>query len=451
MNFIDRMFLLWHSNSAMAAATTSGTVYFAMICFPLGVISYANTFVAQYEGNGQPWRVGPVVWQAVWLSILFTPLFLIAIPLAPALFAVAGHEERLLQLGIVYLQIMAWGAGGMVIATALSTFYTGRGATRVVMLVDTWAAVCNIVLDYGMIFGHFGLPELGMAGAAWATVIALWSKVIIYLALIFAPRFAHKYHTREVRLDWSLLRRLVRFGAPSGLQMATEMVAITLLIMLIGHLGEEEMVVTSMAFTINSVAFMPLMGLGLAVSTIVGNQLGQDCPRLAERATWNACRIAVTYAGIMAAFYVLAPDLFLMGHKAGLEADNFDRLRGLTIVLLRFVGAYCVFDAIAITFISAIKGAGDMRFVLLATLSTAIPPVLIAWSGIRFFNLGLIWCWVVITGWVLSLGMVYLLRFLQGKWKAMRVIEPIVIEPAERAGEVAAACLASETAADLSA
>ena len=93
-------------------------------------------------------------------------------------------------------------------------------------------------------------------------------------------------------------------------------------------------------------------------------------------------------------------------------------------MLLRFVAAYCLFDAMNIVFVSAIRGAGDMRFILLTTLCTSPVPLLATWWGTARQGWGLSWCWSVITAWVIALGLIYLARFLQGRWQNMRVIEP---------------------------
>lgn len=427
MNFIDRMFLLWHSREAMAAALPAGMLHFTMICLPLGLASYVNTFVAQYQGAGRPERIGVSTWQGVWIALLSTPIFLAAIPLAPLLFRFSGHSGSLLELETTYFQVLAYGAGAGVMCGALSSFFTGRGVTWVVMLVDTAGAALNILLDYAWIFGHWGLPALGIEGAAWATVVSQWFRVLLYLILMHTPRNRRTYRVGEGRrLDPLLLRRLVRYGGPNGLQLLVEVAAFTVFLLLVGRLGEQAMAATTLAFNINSVAFVPMLGLGLAVTTIVGQQLGRARPEMAARATWTSAWIAGVYTGTIGLFYVLAPDLLLMGHAAGTSPEEFTELRDLTVVLLWFVTAYCLFDAMNIIFAGAIKGAGDTRFILATTLVVSPWPVLVTWMGVERYGLGLIWCWIVITAWICVLGVVYLARFLQGRWREMRVIEPDV-------------------------
>jgi MATE family multidrug resistance protein len=113
----------------------------------------------------------------------------------------------------------------------------------------------------------------------------------------------------------------------------------------------------------------------------------------------------------------------MVGHAAGVDPDEFAAIRSLTVVLLRFVAAYCLFDALQIVFVGAIKGAGDTWFVLGNTTAISLTALVTGWIGSRWFEGGLMWWWFVVTGWVLALGLTNLARFLQGRWKHMRVIE----------------------------
>jgi len=435
MNFVDRMFLLWHSTRAMAAVMPAGMLYFTLICFPLGVAMYVNTFVAQYEGARRPERIGTVVWQGMRMGIFVMPLFLATIPLAPLIFAWAGHTRQVACLEVIYYQVMCFGAAAQVMAAAMSSFFTGRGKTHVVMVVDSTSALLNVGLDYAWIFGHWGFPALGIEGAAWATVCSQWARVLIYGCIMMRPVLHRKYQLLAGRqFDAALMRRLLRYGGPNGLQLMVEVAAFTLFILLIGRLGQNAMAATTLAFNVNSMAWVPMLGMGIALSTIVGQQLGRDRPDMAVRATWTTFSMTQAYLSAMALLYVLGPDLFLIGHASGTAPEEFSRLRNTTVVLLRFVAAYSLLDAMNIVFVSTLKGAGDTRFILVVTSITSPLPVAVAWLGITCFGGGLIWCWVVLTAWICTLGLIYLVRFLQGRWQQMRVIEPGVITGEEENG-----------------
>jgi MATE family multidrug resistance protein len=443
MNFIDRMFLLWHSTDAMAAAMPAGMLYYTVICYPLGVAAYVNTFVAQYHGAGRPERIGVAVWQGVWLGVLTAPLILLTIPVIPLVFQINGHDPQVAALETPYSQIATAAGGASVIAAAMSSFFSGRGETRVVMIVDTIAAGINIVLDYAWIFGHWGFPAAGMAGAAWATVVALWTRVLMYGWIMLWPVYRQKYQMLAgCRFDRVLWQRLLRFGGPNGLQFLVEVAAFTVFLLLVGRLGREAAAATSLAFNVNGIAFVPMIGLGVAVSTIVGQYLGRDLPNLASRATWTSFWMAACYMGLLSLLYVLVPDAFLAAHASGADPQAFATLRDMTVVLLRFVAAYSLFDAMSLVFVGAIKGAGDTRFVLWTHASIAPFPLLAGWLGITRFGYGLNWCWLMLTLWACVLGLTFLARFLHGRWRSMRVIEPELLGHPKPLAEPAATCSA---------
>jgi multidrug resistance protein, MATE family len=431
MNFTDRMFLLWYSKDAMAAALPAGMVHFAMVCFPLGIASYVNTFVAQYYGAGHPHRVGPAVWQGMRLGLYCFPVFLALVPLSPWIFRLAGHDARLASLETLYFQTALFGTGAEVMAASMAAFFSGRGVTWVVMVVDSSASALNIVLDYAWIFGCYGFPEMGIEGAAWATVVSLWFRAVVYAVLLLLPRFRDRYRTWSGRgFSPALFKRLLRYGGPSGMQLFVEIAGFTLFLLLVGTLGKDEMAATTLAFNVNCLAFVPTLGLGMALSVLVGQQLGRNNPRLAARATWTSLCMALCYMGTMALVYVLLPNLLLKGHELGMsrgEFAEFAKLRDTTVILLRFVAAYCLFDALCVVFAGALKGAGDTRFIMIVSIVLTPMPVAAAWAGIHFLGYGLLWCWIVITLWVSVSGVIYCTRFLQGRWRHIRVIEPELI------------------------
>lgn len=429
MMFIDRLFLVWHSELATAAALTAGTAHWVAVCLPLGVAGYVNTFVAQYHGAGRPERIGLAVWQGVWLALASWPCIVAINLAAPALFGGAGHDPAVVPLEIDYFTTLNYGGGAMVASAAISSFFTGRGRVVTVMVVDSLAAAANVLLDYCWIFGHFGWPAMGITGAAWATNLALVAKLLVYLALWLRPAHHAVFQTwAGCRFDRELFLRIVRFGLPTGLQYTVESAAFFLFVQLLATLGVQATAASLLAFNINSLAFMPVLGIGMAVSTLVGQALGDNDPPRATRATWAGFWLAVGLLLPISAAYVLAPDAILYLHQRHAAPTEFAPLRDLVVVLLRFVAAYCLFDAMNIVFSSAIKGAGDTQFILLTTVVVSSLAVLLTWLGLERWQQGLTWCWAMVTLWILLLGGIYLARFLQGKWRSMRVIEPVAAD-----------------------
>ncbi|MBT4501619.1 MAG: MATE family efflux transporter [Gemmatimonadetes bacterium] len=431
-HFIDRVFLTWHSTAALAAALPAGMASFTFLSLFMGIVGYANTFVAQYIGARRPERVGPAVWQGIYLALVSGLLALIPAAFATPLFDLIGHDAVIRQEETEYFRILCYGTGPQVLSTAASCFFSGRGQTWVVLAVNVVAISVNILLDYGLIFGHWGLPAMGIAGAAWATNIGLMIAALSFLGLFLRRQYREEFATlRGWRFDPKLFRRLLRFGGPNGLNFMLDIMAFSLFILVVGKLGPIPLAATNLAFNVNSLAFMPLIGCGIAISTMVGQRLGRDAPAEAEYCTWTGSHIAFAYMGTMVLGYVFLPEFFLSPFDLRAQDADFIEARDTAIILLRFVAIYCLFDAFYMVFTAALKGAGDTRFIMWVSVTMAWAIMVIpSFVALTYFGAGLFVLWGFICAFIIIMGMVFFFRFRAGKWKSMRVIEqtPVVGE-----------------------
>jgi multidrug resistance protein, MATE family len=433
-HFVDRVFLTWYSEDALAAALPASMLSFAIGALFFGTVMYVNTFVAQYTGAGKPDRVGASVWQGIYFGVAAGTMMLGLIPAAPWIFDLAGHAPNVTRMEVSYFQILCTGWVPLLSMQALSCFFTGRGDTRTVMWVSMASAVANIALDYGLIFGNFGFPEWGIDGAGWGTVISQTFELLLYVALISKARFRTEFHTWSAwRYDGDLIRRILRFGTPSGVQFFLEVFGFTIFVMIVGRLGLVALAATNVTFNINTLAFLPMIGLGTAVSTLVGQYLGKDDPQVAVRVTWSAIHISAIYTGTMAALFVLVPDLFIYAFESGADPTTFPMIKEMSYVLLRFVAVYCVFEGVYIAFSSTVKGAGDTRFVMIVTLISSVSLVVVpVYVSVALLNMGVYVAWFFASVYTIIMSLLFYLRFRGGKWQTMRVIEaahPPIIEP----------------------
>jgi MATE family multidrug resistance protein len=441
MSFIDSAILYKVSPAAMSAGFTASVVWFAMLSLLWGVCTYTSTFVSQYHGDGQPERIGPSVWQGVWLAALFAPLALAAIPYAPRFFAL--HDAETAALETQFFRVLCWGAPGMLAAQAMEAFYSGRQRTWVVMCVDAIAVVVNLVLACVWVLGLGGIESWGMAGAAWATVAAQWSRSLMYGALMMRLANRRLYRTLDVRPDASLLGRLVRFGGPSGVQMMLDVGGFAVFVQFVGKLGAVPMEATSLVFRVSHVAFMPVWGLGMATVVLVGQRLGEDRPDLARRAARTTLALGLGYMGFISTLFVAAPALFLQIYNVeAAAAEEHAAVQALVVQLMWFVAAYNMFDATLIIFTSVLRGAGDTQFIMRVSLVAASVLVAATWLAVERLGAGVYSCWAIITVWIWLLAATYAIRYSQGKWQAMRVIEQT-----HRHGSLAAAELAGTESA----
>jgi len=424
-HFVDRMFLTWYSSEAIAAAMPAGMLNFSMVSIFMGTAGYVTTFVAQYYGARQFHRIGPALWQGVYVSLLGGLAIVCAIPFAEPVFRLVGHSPLVQQNEVAYFKILCLGGGAYSASYALSGFFSGRGKTWPVLWVNVATTVVNLVLDYALIFGHWGFPELGIRGAGIATVAAGVFSLLMFLILLSSGSNNDTFHTiKGWRLEKDLFVRLLRYGFPSGVQFFLEMAGFTAFVLLVGRLGIASLAATNIAFNINTLAFMPMIGCGIAVSVLVGQYLGGDKPDRAQSVVYSGFHLTLVYMISIAAAYVLVPDVFVAPFALRADPGGFSEIYGYSIILLRFVAVYSVFDTMNIIFCSAIKGAGDTRYVMLVTVILSVFVfVLPVYLAVVVFEFGLMIAWVFATVYIILLGFIFYVRFLGGKWKTMRVIE----------------------------
>jgi len=421
---LDRVMLSRFDSNAVAAAMPAVCLFWTPFILLQYTANYATTFVAQYLGAGEPRRIGPAVWQSLYFSIFAGLAFLALIPLAPAVFELGDHPAEVQALERIYFRCLAFSALPMLIVASVNSFFSGRGQTWTVLLIDVCGLAVNGVLAFGLIFGHFGLPRMGIAGAGWATVAGSSASATLGLTLFVGRRYRDEFQTLAGwRFDLELFRRLIRYGLPSGVQLGLDVLAFTVFIFIVGKLGEAELGATSITFTINMVAVLPMLGMAQAVSVLVGQRLGGDRPDLAERTTWSGFGIALAYMAVVAFLYLRIPEFFLWLFQNEAQPEQWAAVAERVPVLLCFVAAYTLFDSINLIFNFALRGAGDTRFVTFIAVMLAWPimvfPTWAAWK----FGWGLYWAWAFVTAYVIALALAFWIRFQMGRWKTMRVIE----------------------------
>ncbi|MCX5781710.1 MAG: MATE family efflux transporter [Elusimicrobia bacterium] len=424
-HFIDRMFLTWYSPSAIAASMPSGMLNFTLMSIFMGTASYVGTFVAQYYGAKKNEIIGPAVWQGIYISVLGSLILLVLAFQSGNIFNIIGHDLPVRKNEIIYFQILCLGAFPELASGAMSGFFSGLGKTWTVMWVNIIGTLVNIILDYLMIFGYGGFPEWGMKGAAIATVLSGVSTFLMYFVILAKSENNKLYNTlKGWKFNWRLLKRIVWFGFPSGLQFFIDIAGFTLFILILGSLGTTVLAATNIAFNINTIAFMPMIGGGIAISVLVGQYLGKNRPDIAEKSVYSAFHITFGYMASISLLYVILPSIFILPFATKNNQAEFAVIQNLVIILLRFVAAYSLFDTMNIVFESAIKGAGDTHYVFkVITLVSLFVLVLPSYAAIKLFHGGIYMGWTIVSVYIALLGFVFLFRFLSGKWKSMRVIE----------------------------
>ncbi len=440
----DTFLLARHNTDEMTASFPAVMWYWLGFGFLSVTAGYTSTFVAQYTGAGRPHRVGPAVWQGIYFSLVAGLGFLTVVPLAGWLTSLAGHPEHIQQLEAIYLRCFAFAALPMLVMQAINGFFSGRGDTWTVLLIEAFGTAVNVALALVLIFGRWGFPEMGIAGAGVATVVGSWAAAGLALVLFLRPKFREAFATASGwRFDRDLFRRLMKYGGPAGMQVFLDVLVFHLFTQYVGKLGDAALGATTLTIRFNMVAFLPMMGIGQAVSILVGQRLGGDRPEIAEKTVYTGTRWSFGYMCIVATVYLTLPHLLVSAFEPEQDVEKFAAIAAIVPSLLVCVAVYSLADAVNLTFAFALRGAGDTRFVTWLTFALAWPVMvlptaaLVTWRAEfaeAFPRAGdpLYWAWGFATAFICCMAVCFVWRFRTGKWKTMRVIEPGIAEEGER-------------------
>jgi len=428
--FADRVMLSAFSREAISASMPAGLLCFAAMSFFIGTAGYVNSFVAQYTGAGRDERVGAAIWQGLYLA-LFGGLLVAGIgEFGEVLFDWVGHAPSVRGEQVRYFEVLCHFSFAGIALSAVNAFWSGRGRTRTVMVVELFSAVLNVGLNYLLIFGNLGLPRMGILGAGLATGLSNVAGLVLALCLFFSRKNRVRFGSFPRRtLDLPLLGRVLRFGLPNGLQFMLDIVAFNLFVIFMGRGGPVVLEAVNIAFGIEVLAFLPINGLGMAVSVFVGQGVGAGDIPLARRCVRSALVLATVYNVAVASGFVFCPGPILSLFVRQGDAAQAESLE-IAMVSLRFIATYLLFDALYILYSHAIKGAGDTRFAMVAGLSlswgTLVLPCYLAMRSSAS-----IWVmWMILVVHVALAGIVFFWRYCGGKWQSMKVIEE---SPAARA------------------
>jgi MATE family multidrug resistance protein len=422
----SRPFGGWRGEAEFRASLPVGILFFTLVCGFMALAGFTNTFVAQFWGAGDKAGCARATAQGILFSFISFPLIMLLTPAGLMLLRLGGHGADVLALEEEYLRILMWCGGGMTLSSALSSFFSGRGLTLVIMGCNIIANGINILLNYLLIFGKWGLPEMGIVGAGWATVIGSWVSPLIFAAIYFSRSVNADFGTRRnLRFDPWLFRRMIRFGLPSGIHWFLDVAAFTVFVMLVGRLGPVAHFASNIALSVNLLAFMPMIGIGMAASILVGQYLGRDEPYHAQRAGWLALRIGIGYILIISATFLLFPSFYTrLFSGQGAEAIPADALYRTTRILLAMLAVWGAADAAALIISGALKGAGDTHFVMYFQSTAAWGFLVLGQLLIVFvFHGGVYasWSWTLL--YIMLLGTGFILRFRSGRWKSIDLLE----------------------------
>lgn len=422
MMFVDRLYLSHVGKEHMAGCMSSGLTAWSCTVFFVGVISYVSAIVARNYGAGKHTECLPVVWQGLRLGLLSYPLVVAVGFLAVRTFALAGHDPLQVKLETTYFWYMLLGGGILSLLRApLAAFFSGIGKTKIIMQASFIAMIVNLVFNYLLIFGKFGFPRMGIAGAAVGTLLASLTVTAILFTVFLQYSQKPEYRNPHARkYDPVVTRALLRYGIPAGLDSFLGTTAFNLAIALFHGYGADAAAAVTIVLNWDLISFFPLMGVQVAVTTLVSQNLGAGDIKAAERSAYSGCKLNVFYSLLVMAMFLGIPGFLVSIFTPESGGLDYRMVTQLAVPMLRWAACYLIFDGIYLSFSGALRGGGDTFWALLIGLFFhwfLAANVMVTTQLLDFTLLGSWRAWVLSAA--LGASLIFW-RFRLGYWKKIR-------------------------------
>jgi MATE family multidrug resistance protein len=426
MIFTDRIFLSKVSPEAMNAAMGGGLTSFMLMAFFVGLIGYATALVAQYLGAGQKEKASSVLAQALIVGVAAYPLLLLLRPIAHAMFSWMGVHEAQLVLEKRYFDIVLLGALFGFVRGAFASFFSGLGKTRVVMCASLLTMALNVPLNWLLVFGNWGFPALGLDGSAYATLISsfcgMCTMVVAYA--VYAKRECINVRA-AFRFDAKTMQKLFCYGSPQGAELLFNIIAFNILVMLFHAHSAVTATAATIMFNWDLVSFLPLIGLEIAVTSLVGRSMGEGQPANARKAVRSATVIGLWYSAIIFVLFVFfTPQIVALFKPAGAEG-TYAQAVPMAVFMTRVAALYVTVEVFYFVLVGALRGAGDTFWTMGLTVTLHWLTVMAVWAVLRVLHGSPEAAWGTIVGMFIVFSYVVWLRYKGGAWQSLRVVEPI--------------------------
>ena len=265
MIFTDRYFMSQIDPTHMAAALGGGVACFFSFCFFSGLLSYGNAMAAQYLGADEPEKCPKVVTQGFIMAMMSIPALVVITYFVSGIFENMGHDSRQVELERTYYTILMLGIVVTLAKICLSSYFAGIARTHVVMICDVFGRIINVPLSYVMVFGKLGFPALGIVGAGVSTIVATILGFLAFVSFYLAKEHREKFRVMEsFHLDWGILRRFLRLGFPSGMELFLNVAAFNLFLLMFQSYGVAQGAAAAIVFNWDILSFVPMIGLNIS-------------------------------------------------------------------------------------------------------------------------------------------------------------------------------------------
>ncbi|MCR9127455.1 MAG: MATE family efflux transporter [Rhodobacteraceae bacterium] len=356
----DTVMLGWYGVEALAAVTLASSYFFVLFMFGSGFAWAVMPMVATYAAEQDEISLRRATRMGLWLSLIFAGLSMPLFIWSAAILDLMGQTPEVASQAGQYLRIAGWGIFPALLVLVIKSYLAALARTQVVLWMTVVGVVVNVLLNHALIFGNWGAPEMGVAGAAIASIgthMAMLAGVAIY-AVIRLPE--HQIFVRLWRPDGEMFMRVFRLGLPIGLTSLSEVTLFSASAVMMGWLGTVALAAHGVAITLASAAFMVHLGLSNAATVRAANAAGRsDWPHLVRGAVSVAALSLAAGMATTLVFVIFPEPLIALFLEPGEPAR--DQIVATGVWLLAMAALFQLVDGAQVIALGLLRGVQDTR------------------------------------------------------------------------------------------
>jgi putative MATE family efflux protein len=415
----DSVFLYHVTASDFAAIGFVGVFYLIIMAIGYGFSRGGQILVARRSGEGDYRRAGATFYSMLYFeAILAVVFFLFIVFGCPYFFKLFVDTEIIYQKSLEYLQYRAYGIFPAFIGVSLIAFYTGIARTRIILYDTAVLIAVNIILNYGLIYGHWGLPEMGIAGAGLASTLAELVALIVFSIYMFFDSALRPFRLLRIpRIDLGLIRSNFRIASPIVAQAVVGLGSWFFFFAIIENMGERELAISNLGRVVYLVLSIPCWGYSVGVNTLVSNFIGQaqfENVWMAIRKTMIICSASTL---ILAIPILLFPQYILYPFLGSNDMSLFVEAQPIFYVLFVILTLF----SIGGIYFNGMAGTGATLAGLHIQAICVIFYVILIYVLVNYVKVDLVTAWSIeVFYWIPLIYLVH--RYMKGeKWKLLQV------------------------------
>ena len=372
VSFVDNIMVGQIGTAELAAVSLGNSFIFIAMSVGIGFSTAITPLVAEADSADNFDQAKSTFKHGLFLCTVLGIVLFLGVFFAKPLMYLMKQPEEVVELAIPYLDLAAFSLIPLIVFQALKQFSDGMSMTRYPMYATLIANIVNVILNYLLIFGKFGLPELGIVGAAYGTVISRFI-MLAYLWWLLANKERTKVLVTNIKfffLEKLMLQKLINLGAPSAMQMLFEVAIFTAAIWLSGLLGKNAQAANQIALNLSTMTFMVAMGLSVASMIRVGNQKGlqkfKELRRIAFSIFLLGILSAIFFGTVFFLFHKSLPKIYVDFTDATNYADNLEVV-SIASQLLFAAAIFQISDTIQVVVLGALRGLQDVKIPTIIT------------------------------------------------------------------------------------